>query len=114
MLRGVNIGRFDVKITIQKPTYSTSSVGESTRTYTTYKTTYAQRKRTNGGESNLNNQTVGTAPTEYIIRHDSGIGFDYRLYEGSDSSNVFHVKNVQHWKREGYTQITAERRDNGT
>jgi SPP1 family predicted phage head-tail adaptor len=114
MLKGVNPGRMDMLVTIQQKSYTLNSIGEQIETWTTLKTCYAERVRKPGGENIQASQTVGTMPTEYKIRHDSTIDFTMRLCEGAQSGTSvwYYVRDVQHWKREGYTLIQAERRDN--
>jgi head-tail adaptor len=113
-LKGVNPGRMDMLVTIQQYTTSLNANREQIKTWETLKSCYSERVRKPGGESIQANQDVATLPVEYRIRHDAGVSGIMRLCEGglSDSSVFYYITNVQHWKREGYTLLTAERRDN--
>ena len=114
-LRGLNIGRMDMLVTIQQSTTAANSIGEQVESWSTLKTCYAERVRKPGGESVQASQTVATMPVEYKVRHDAAINQTMRLTEGalSAASTWYYIRDVQHWKREGYTLIVAERRDNG-
>lgn len=115
MLKGINPGRMDMLVTIQQRTLSNNSIGEQIETWETLKTCYAERVRKPGSESIQASQTVATMPVEYKIRHDAVVNQTMRLTEGSlsASSTWYYIRDIQHWKREGYSLIVAERRDNG-
>lgn len=111
-LKGINPGRMDRQITIESPTISKNSNGEDViTTWTIVKTCWAEVMRKPGGETTQSGQQIATMPVDYKIRHDSTITQLMRLYEGSSTAK-YYFRDVQHWKREGFTMISAERRDN--
>lgn len=111
-LRGVNIGRMDMLINIEQYTESLDSIRNQVKTWTAVKSCYAERVRQTGNESIQANQQLATMPVTYKVRHDATITQTMRLYEGSTAAAYYYITDVQHWKREGYTLLTAERRDN--
>lgn len=111
-LKGINIGRLDMLITIQQKTVSLDAIRNQTETWSVLKSCQAERVRKPGGESIQSNQQVASMPVEYRIRHDARVAATMRLYEGSTAGSYYYITDVQHWKREGFTLITAERRDN--
>jgi head-tail adaptor len=111
MLKGLNVGRLDLLITIESPTLAANSIGENETTWATYKQAFSSRTWEGGSEGFENRQEVGTDRVKFIIRYDAGVTSLMRLKEESDTT-YFYVKGVNQWRREGYTQIIAERRDN--
>ncbi len=113
-LRGLNISRMDTLIQIESVTVSKDSNGGDVRTWAQYKSCYAERVRKPGGESIQSNQQVAQQQSEYRVRYDAGLDETMRLYEGrlSGSPDYLYIRDVQHWRREGYSLIIAERRDN--
>lgn len=114
-LRGLNIGRMDMRLTFESPVYTRNSNGEDVITsWTVYKTVWAERMRKPGGENIQANQQVASNTTDYKIRHDANISEVMRCYEGFDGTTADrrYVRDVLHFKREGYTKVQAEARDN--
>lgn len=114
-LRGVNISRLDTMIQIEEITVTKDTNGGDVTSWANYKTCWAERIRKPGGESIQSNQQVASQMSEYRIRHDATIVPTMRLYEGQITASpaYLYIRDVQHWRREGYSLITAERRDNG-
>jgi SPP1 family predicted phage head-tail adaptor len=104
----------DMLVTIQQYSTALNANREQIKTWETLKTCYSERVRRPGGESIQANQDLATMPVEYRIRHDAQVTPTMRLCEGAltGSSVFYYITNVQHWKREGYSLIQAERRDN--
>jgi len=104
----------DMLITIEQPTTSTNAIREQVKSFSTYKSCYAERIRKPGGESIQAGQQQATMPVEYRIRHDANVVQTWRLFEGANTgaNPRYYITDVQHWKREGFTLLTAERRDN--
>jgi SPP1 family predicted phage head-tail adaptor len=104
----------DMQITLQRISNGFSTRGDNIETWSTYKQCYAERVRRPGGESIQTNQQVESIFSQYKVRFDQSITATMRLYEGSNTGSpaYFYIRNVEHWKREGYTLITAEKRDN--
>lgn len=114
-LKGLNIGRFDIRLTFESPVYTRNSNGEDVITsWSTVTTVYAERMRKPGGETVQNNQQVASTTSEYKIRHNTSINELMRCYEGLDTAGNTrrYVRDVIHFYREGYTKIQAEKRDN--
>lgn len=113
-LRGVTIGRMDTLIQIEAVTTTKDSNGGDVRAWAAYKTCYAERVRKPGDEAIQSNQQVSQQTSEYKIRYDVGVLPTMRLYEGPvrGSPSYLYIRDVQHWRREGYSLIAAERRDN--
>jgi SPP1 family predicted phage head-tail adaptor len=114
MISGLNVGRLDAKITFQQPVSTRDSIGQdNTTSWTVYKTTYAQRVRKPAAERYEGSQQVAPSVAEYKLRHDAGITATMRLFEVQQPTVYFYIRDVQHNRREGFTIITTERRDNG-
>lgn len=111
-LKGLNIGRMDTLITIEGVTFSKDANGGDVKTWAAVKTCYAERVRRPGGESIQSNQQVASQLSEYRVRYDVSLDATMRLYEGTTPGNYLYVRDVQQLRREGYSLITAERRDN--
>lgn len=110
-LRGNNFGRMDTGITIEYPVYGTAGSAEPS-SWSTLKTCYAERIRKSGGETIQTNQQVATMPSDYKIRFDDTVTPVMRIYETLNSSIKYYIRDVQHWKREGFSFISTERMDN--
>lgn len=111
MLKGLNPGRLDMKLTIEKSTITIDSIGAKNVTWSSYKTCRGSKNRNASNERIEGKQLVSSDDTEYIIRYDSGITGTMRLKELNEQT-YYYFTDVRQWKREGYTQINAERRDN--
>lgn len=111
MLKGLNPGRLDTKVTIEQFTISTNDIGEEVGTWSEYKRCFAQKSRQASNEMIEGKQVVSSDDTEYIVRFDNSIVATMRLKE-IDDTTYFYFTDVRQWRREGYTQINGERRDN--
>jgi len=111
MLKGLNPGRLDLRVTIEQSTITTNSINEQVITWSEYKKCFASKDRKPSDERMEAKQAISSDNTEYIIRYDSGILATMRLKE-SDESTYYYFTDVRQWRREGYTQINGERRDN--
>ena len=106
--------RADVVLTIESQTQSRDSNGGIVKTWVKHKTCNAERLRRTGGESIQVNQQVASMPTDYRIRHDSSVTATMRCFEGFDDGTNprYYLTDVRQMKREGITELSAERRDN--
>lgn len=111
MLKGINPGRLDIRLTIEQSTIATDTIGAKNVTWSPYKICSGSKDRRASDEKIEAKQAVSSDNTEYIIRYDSGIQATMRLKEGKEST-YYYFTDVRQWRREGYTQINAERRDN--
>lgn len=113
-LRGLNIGRMDILLTFEIPTTSKDSNGGDVTTWATFKTCYAERMIGPGREGLQSNQQVSVSPNDYKIRYDPTITPLMRVFEGVDvgTNQRFYLRDAQHYKREGFSTISAEGRDN--
>ena len=108
--------RADILLTFEAPTITRGAKGGDQTTWSIVKQCYAERERQSGGESIQSNQQVSTRPSSYKFRHDGSVQATWRCYEGADSPTNpkprHYIRDIQQWKREGYTWILTERRDN--
>lgn len=111
MIKGLNPGQLDLRISLEKLVIVKNAIGEKTETWVAYKTTMAKKARRGGSESIEGRQAVAIAATEYIVRYDGNIVETMRLKEGG-ASDYSYLTSVSQWKRERYTQFTAQVRDN--
>jgi SPP1 family predicted phage head-tail adaptor len=111
MLKGLVTGKLDLKITIEKETEAKNSIGEIEKTWTYFKTAFASRQWQNSSENFEARQEVGSDNIELVVRFDKNLNSTMRL-SLEDESGYFYIRNVQQWRREGYSKITAVRRDN--
>lgn len=111
MLRGLNTGRLDILITVEQPTLTPNSIGENETTWSTYKTMYMARSQEAGEETFEAKQTVNIEKLTGFVRYDSGLTTRMRLKQEQDTT-YFYIRNVRQWRREGYSQLVAQRRDN--
>ncbi|HQQ81937.1 MAG TPA: head-tail adaptor protein [Cyclobacteriaceae bacterium] len=104
----------DIKLTFESPTVTRNSNGEDIITWSTFKTCYSERLIGPGNETVQANQQVSVSPNDYKIRYDPRILPTFRCYEGEDTgANAYqYLRDAQHYKREGYTTIKTEIRDN--
>lgn len=111
MLKGINPGRLDTRITIEQRTVSTNAINELVETWSEYKKCFASRDRMASDERMEARQAVSSDDSEYIIRFDSGVRATMRIKEMNEST-YYYITDVRQWSREGYTQLNAIRRDN--
>lgn len=106
--------RADVRLTVESLTESRDGIGGIVKTWTKYKEIRAERIRRAGGETISTNQQAQEFQREYRIRFDDTITATMRCYEGPLSSTVqrFYVRDAQHYKRDRYSHLICERRDN--
>jgi head-tail adaptor len=111
MLKGRNIGRMDVLLTIEQPTKTRNSINEDEITWTTYGQFYAERVWTPSGEKFEGKQEVDIDGVIFNARYNPGIDTTMRLKQGIETT-YFYINNTRSSIREGLTIINAMRRDN--
>lgn len=119
MLRGVNIGLMDVRVRIQAPVTSRNSINEEVNSFNTLATCFVERLRKPGNERFEGRQQVAISLAEYRGRNSAlanvtpkcRLTEDYALAD--NAARWYYITDVQHYRREGYTILTAELRDNG-
>lgn len=111
MLRGLNPGRLDLLLTVEQKSLTPNSIGENVIGYSLYKQMFGSRVWEGGGEDFQNMQEVGTDKVKFTVRYDAELTNTMRIKEEADTT-YFYIKSVNQWRREGYSVIIAERRDN--
>jgi len=111
MLNGVDPRKFDVYLTFESPVKTANAIGENEISWTTYGNCFGQREWRRSMEAIEARGVVGNDLVDYRVRYDSGITTLMRFKQVNETT-YFYIRDVQHWQREGYTLITAERRDN--
>lgn len=111
MLSAINTGELDTYITIESATNAKSDIGENVQTWSVLRSAHAGFKWKAKGEGFESQQEVGSQLVEIKIRFDQSITSTMRIKRNLDTT-YFYIRSVQHWRREGYTLLTAERRDN--
>lgn len=111
MLRGIHPGRLDVYLTFEQPTQTANSIGENETTWTVYKKMFGARGWRKSAEQYQARELVGNDLVEYTVGFDSGLTSTMR-FKQDDETTYFYIQDVQQWKREGYSLIHAQRRDN--
>lgn len=111
MLKGRNIGRMDILLTIEQPTQTRNSINEDETTWTTYTQVFAERVWSRAGEKFEGDQEVGIDGVLFNTRYNSGIDNTMRLKQATEST-YFYITNAYGTIEEGITTIRAIRRDN--
>lgn len=111
MLKGRNIGRMDILLTIERPAQSRNSINEDETTWTTLGQFFAERVWNPGGEKFEGKQEVDLDQVTFNARYNSGIDTTMRLKQTNENT-YFYINNVRSSIREGLTIINATRRDN--
>lgn len=111
MIKSLTIGRLDILLTIEQATTARNSIDEDEKTWSVYKRMFGRRKFNNSQERVEASQVVGGNDAEFVVRYDSGLTSTMRLYQGSETT-YFYIRSVENLRREGYSIIRAERRDN--
>lgn len=111
MLRGIDAGKLDVRLTFESPTTAKDSKGEWQTTWSVYRSAMAQRIQKGSSERIEGRQQVGGDGADYKLRYDAGLTTVMR-FKQSGEDTYFYIRDLQQWQREGYSFISAERRDN--
>jgi head-tail adaptor len=111
MLKGRNIGRMDVLLTIEQPTKTRNSINEDELTWTTLGRFFAERTWNTGGEKFEGKQETNMDNVTFNARYNSSIDTTMRLFQENENT-YFYINNVRSSRREGLTIINAVRRDN--
>ena len=111
MLKGRNIGRMDVLLTIEQPTQTRNSINEDVTSWSTFTQVYAERVWGKAGEKFEGKQETDIDNVTFSARYNSGITTLMRLFQESENSR-FYITNIRSSRREGITIIDAIRRDN--
>lgn len=93
MLRSMNIGAMDRRVTIQAKADTQSADGLPVETWTNaYTNVPAQRKYGTGGEKEDEGQQVNHQKADYICKYVSGITTEHRIVEGS---LVYEIESIE-------------------
>lgn len=111
MLAGIQIGRLDVLLHVERETITRDSINAAVSTWSVHKNLYGKRIWNDSPESFESKQLVGSDNVQFMVRCDETLETTMRFKQHMDTT-YFYIRNVQHWFREGYTMVTAERRDN--
>jgi len=111
MVAGIDIGRLDVLLHIEKETIVRDSINAANSTWSVHKHAFGKRVWKSGPEVFESKQLVDSDDVQFMIRCDETVVATMRFKQHLDT-NYFYIKSTEHWFREGYTMITAERRDN--
>lgn len=111
MLAGIKIGHLDALLHVERETVTRDSINAANSIWSGYKNIYGKRIWNDSPESFESKQLVGSDDVQFLVRCDEVLESTMRFKQHLDTT-YFYIRNVQHWFREGYTMITAERRDN--
>ena len=111
MLKGRNIGRMRVLLTVEQLTTTRNAINEGESSWSLYGKVFAERVWKPAGEKFEGAQETWLNDVEFNARFNSGINTTMRFKQGIDTS-YFYITNVRSSRREGLTIINATRRDN--
>lgn len=111
MLKGRNIGRMDVLLTIEQLTLTRNSINEDELSWNTYTQLFAERIWSRAGEKFEGSQEVDVDGVQFKARYNSGIDNTMRLKQSTEST-YFYITNVLSTIEENISIIYAIRRDN--
>lgn len=114
MLKGVNIGKLDTRLTFESKIDTVNVIGNKPAQSGNYGnpfTVWGSLRPTSSTESFESNQQVGNRACEVIIRHRPGI-LETMRFTDLRLNDLYYVKSVENNPREGYCRIMGEKRDN--
>lgn len=114
MLKGINSGSLDTRITFEVYTPTVNVIGNKpaqTGTYGSPFTVWGSLKPTSGTENFETNQQVANRACEVVIRYRVGMSENMRFTD-TRLSDLYYVKSIENNPREGYCRIMGEKRDN--
>jgi len=111
MLSGIEPGKLDVLLIFQSAVKTRNDINEQVTTWTDYGKKFGKRIWKDSPERFEAKQQVGTEDVVFMVRFDESLNDTMRFRQHLDE-HYFYIRNVQNWRREGYSLITAERRDN--
>jgi head-tail adaptor len=111
MLKGLNPGKMDVKLTIEQPSKARNSINESEVSWSFYSVLWAKRLWTESSEKFEGKQEVGSDNVIFNARYNSGLNTTMRLKQDTEST-YFYITDVMSTIEEGISVIVASRRDN--
>ncbi len=111
MIKGRNTGRLDIRLMVEQPVIAKNTIGENETTWTSYKTLWAERVLKPSGERYEGKQEVGSDGADFRARYDSGLNTTMRFKQELETT-YFYIRNVQSSRRDDYSLINAQRRDN--
>lgn len=82
------------KITIQKSTVSKNDIGTVEDTWEDYKYAWANVYVRGGDTSYLNGQELPYTTTEFTIRYDEAMNYNYRIKFKNDYYKILHVEEM--------------------
>jgi SPP1 family predicted phage head-tail adaptor len=110
MLRGINFGQMDVRITIQSTTTSPDAISnEPVETWSDLKTISVKELNPQSREQFEAKQQVAFNVVRWMARRDDTLNETMRAVRDGET---FYFSGIQNKRREGYMIITAEKRDN--
>ncbi len=111
MLAGIDIGRLDVLLIFEHEVVTRNSINEPVSSFEEWGRKFGKRIWKDSPERFESKQVVGSEDVVFMIRFDESLTSTMRFKQYGDTQ-YFYIRNVQGWRREGYSLITAERRDN--
>ncbi len=111
MLKGRNIGRLDILLTVEQPALMRNSINEDEISWILYSQVYAERVWNSSGDKFEGKQETGIDNAQFNARFYPGINSTMRLKQSIETS-YFYITNVRNSPREGLMILNAERRDN--
>jgi len=111
MLKGRNIGRMDILLTIEQPVQTRNSINEDETSWTVLTQLFAERVWSRAGEKFEGDQEVGIDGVQFNARYNPNIDNTMRLKQATEST-YFYITNVLSTIEENISTIYAIRRDN--
>ncbi len=111
MLKGRNIGRMDIMLTIEQPVRLRNSINEDEISWILYTKVFAERIWNASGDKFEGKQETGVDNAQFNARYYPSVNSTMRLKQGIETS-YFYITNVRSSPREGLMILNAERRDN--
>lgn len=109
MIKGIDPGKLDRRITLQSRTVAANAHNEPIETWSTLATVWAAIEYPITGSDEMTQQGLNVATTRanFTIRHRSDVGFVNRIQYNSEA---WDIERIAEDGRKSYLIITAERR----
>jgi head-tail adaptor len=111
MLKGRTIGKMDILLTIEQPTFTRNAINEDEVSWSQFGQYFAERVWGAGGEKFEGKQETNIDSVTFNLRYVEGITPLMRLKQANETT-YFQINNVRSSMREGLTILNAIRRDN--
>jgi len=101
----IRAGRLDRKITIERKTTTTDSIGGVVETWATWKTAWSEVVPVSGREALRFNRPTASRVSKFVIRYLSGLTEKDRIVHDSQNWDVIYIREIG--RREGL-EVIAE------